>query len=441
MLRNFLFIAVFFINRRNYAPLLGVDATMIDAELGKVTVSGYVHPNILIKKLVKSGKHAELWTAPKNNPYAARNGPGNQFHDLQFENIGKPQKGGNGKGFNHDLNTKMGHKAPKSVRFDIPEYQFPGSDSEFSGSEDDDDGDSLELDFGRRPPSRTPTRGGGGGGGYGQQGKKDNRNGPGKKGKSSGGKSEKGGIFGLRLPFFGGFGRKKKGKNSSARKKGGGGGGAKAGCMRLEAIEFKNGKGMAATKNGSNNKLKGGGGGNNQTNGGKNSRGGGQYDNFQEIDIANHRKGGGGGGGYGGAGGGGFGGGMGAIGNYPVGHMGNNAMGPIGNYPIGPMSNNSFGSMGHYPAVSQMGNYQAAPGMPAPAPINGGYYPGAGPMAMNQQHYTGMMMGQPHQQFSGMLHPTAYGRPPPTADYALHRASDGYSNMFNDESTESCSIM
>ncbi|KAK7301922.1 hypothetical protein RJT34_12799 [Clitoria ternatea] len=47
--------------------ITGVFTTEIDAEQGKVTVSGNVDPNVLIKKLAKSGKHVELWGAPKSN--------------------------------------------------------------------------------------------------------------------------------------------------------------------------------------------------------------------------------------------------------------------------------------------------------------------------------------------------------------------------------------
>ncbi|GMP56582.1 hypothetical protein CsSME_00021010 [Camellia sinensis var. sinensis] len=70
----------------------GVYKTHIDSDLGKVTVSGNVDPNTLIKKLSKSGKHAELWGAPKAN---------NQ-KNMQTDNgkggSQKGQKGGGGGG-------------------------------------------------------------------------------------------------------------------------------------------------------------------------------------------------------------------------------------------------------------------------------------------------------------------------------------------------------
>ncbi|RVW53347.1 Heavy metal-associated isoprenylated plant protein 32 [Vitis vinifera] len=46
----------------------GVYTTIIDADQGKVTVSGCVDPATLIKKLVKSGKHAELWGSEGSKP-------------------------------------------------------------------------------------------------------------------------------------------------------------------------------------------------------------------------------------------------------------------------------------------------------------------------------------------------------------------------------------
>ena len=69
--------------------------TEIDAEQGKVTVSGNVDPNVLIKKLAKSGKHAELWGAPKGNSNNNQNNMANQFKNMQIDN-GK--SGANNKG-------------------------------------------------------------------------------------------------------------------------------------------------------------------------------------------------------------------------------------------------------------------------------------------------------------------------------------------------------
>ncbi|KAL0323556.1 UNVERIFIED_CONTAM: Heavy metal-associated isoprenylated plant protein 32 [Sesamum angustifolium] len=73
----------------------GVYTTKIDSEQGKVTVSGNVDPSTLIKKLIKNGKHAELWGAPKaNNNNNHHHQLNNQFKNLQIDN----GKGGNNKG-------------------------------------------------------------------------------------------------------------------------------------------------------------------------------------------------------------------------------------------------------------------------------------------------------------------------------------------------------
>ncbi|CBI26185.3 unnamed protein product, partial [Vitis vinifera] len=57
----------------------GVYTTKIDADLGKVTVSGNVDAATLMKKLNKAGKHAELWGAPKANNQ-------NQLNNHSFSN-------------------------------------------------------------------------------------------------------------------------------------------------------------------------------------------------------------------------------------------------------------------------------------------------------------------------------------------------------------------
>ncbi|KAJ8457910.1 hypothetical protein OPV22_030836 [Ensete ventricosum] len=79
----------------------GVYTTSIDAEQGKVTVSGNVDPATLIKKLAKAGKHAEL-LAPKGG---GNNNIGNQVQKPQPQggkgqqkDNGKAQKAGNGGG-------------------------------------------------------------------------------------------------------------------------------------------------------------------------------------------------------------------------------------------------------------------------------------------------------------------------------------------------------
>ncbi|PKA52715.1 hypothetical protein AXF42_Ash001696 [Apostasia shenzhenica] len=57
----------------------GVYKTTIDSQLQKVTVTGNVDADVLIKKLLKTGKHAELWPEKKpaaQNPVAGSPGAG-----------------------------------------------------------------------------------------------------------------------------------------------------------------------------------------------------------------------------------------------------------------------------------------------------------------------------------------------------------------------------
>ncbi|GKV27401.1 hypothetical protein SLEP1_g36574 [Rubroshorea leprosula] len=108
----------------------GVYTTSTDTEQGKVTVTGDVDPAVLIKKLEKSGKHAQLWAPQKG----FQNNLGHQFG--KGGNDSKPQKGGNNqqngchnfapqqmKGFPNELS-----KAPsKSIKFSLPADDFGAS--------------------------------------------------------------------------------------------------------------------------------------------------------------------------------------------------------------------------------------------------------------------------------------------------------------------------
>ncbi|POO02276.1 Heavy metal-associated domain containing protein [Trema orientale] len=91
----------------------GVFTIDIDADQGKVTVSGTADPAIIIKKLAKSGKHAELWGAPKSNQNNNQNQNhlANQLKNMQIDNgkggnnNNKSQKGG---GNNNNSQPKGG---------------------------------------------------------------------------------------------------------------------------------------------------------------------------------------------------------------------------------------------------------------------------------------------------------------------------------------------
>lgn len=139
----------------------GVYSVNIDAEQGKVVVTGNVDPGKLVKKLKSSGKHAELW-GPKGKMF-----PTNQFKNLPFDHSVAHSKGGGKDNHNNNKSHKGGkdhnkgggggghghghggqpqmfqfqNKGPnnfnlpakdhKSVKFNIPEEEFDYSDDEF----------------------------------------------------------------------------------------------------------------------------------------------------------------------------------------------------------------------------------------------------------------------------------------------------------------------
>ncbi|XP_030467059.1 heavy metal-associated isoprenylated plant protein 32-like [Syzygium oleosum] len=378
----------------------GVQNISIDAELGKVTVMGYIDPRTVIKKLIKSGKHAEIWRAQEKS-FHNQNQLNHQFKNMQIQfsnsNGGERdkyfQKGG-GNGFGHiqpkgskDM-MQMVPKAKKSVTFDLDE------DDEDYVSDDSlyDSDDDLELDLGSRTPRKPSPMGVAGA--YGQTGTKGMK------------KAKKGGIF--RIPMLGkGQGKKNEGKYGK--------GGKNDKCGGKNSKNSFNGgyPKQSGPKNGAINRNYGNGGG-----------GGKKMNSGFDIDFTNPGKG------RGGAGRGGGGSGYGApvpqIGNYPMGHQG------------------------------QMGNFPAVGGLPAPMAMNGGGYgPMAGPgNAYNQQHPMAMMMMMNQQSAHGneMLRPMPmmYGRPHPMMNYhqqpmpmvtTARGYSDPYTHMFSDENTESCSIM
>ncbi|XBH90968.1 hypothetical protein VPH35_082485 [Triticum aestivum] len=81
----------------------GVYQSSIDPEQGKVTVSGMVDPDTIIKKLTKAGKPAELW--------GSKAGMANQFQKLQLDGGGKGQaKDAGGKGQSKDAGGAKGQK-------------------------------------------------------------------------------------------------------------------------------------------------------------------------------------------------------------------------------------------------------------------------------------------------------------------------------------------
>ncbi|KAM7511737.1 hypothetical protein LguiB_010612 [Lonicera macranthoides] len=367
----------------------GVYTTTIDVDQGKVTVTGNVDPSILIKKLVKSGKHAELWgsqRAPNHNMMM-----NNQFKNMHIENVkggkdNKSQKGGKDQKAHHQIQQHgkgskdlkmmmMPSKDKKSVKFNLDD-----EDDFDDGFDDDDDlfndDDEDEFDGHHQPTKMMPMMGGA----HGPHGPNGMMNGHGTSGGNHGGNSnKKGGSFELPIQFKG-MGGKSEGKNGNGGKKGGGGGG------RVD----KNGGGNIKSGGG------GGGAGGGHLNGGGKNDGGHMMNNMQK-----------------------------GFHGMNVGPHGANGRNP-GNYPMG-----------------QMKNIPAVQGLPAQPAMNGGFYQGVGQgnpygqqhmaaMMMNQQQMNGATMYQP--MMYGRLHPAmSYGPPPPVNDNIAH--------IFSDENTNSCNIM
>ncbi|KAJ6816738.1 putative glycine-rich cell wall structural protein 1.0 [Iris pallida] len=159
----------------------GVYKTTIDSQQQKVTVTGNVEPETLIKKLVKTGKHAELWPEPKpSNPDSSINNNGG---------------GGGGKKKNKNMNKNSNNNNNNNKpneSSEEPETKEPEPDKGIASAAKPDDEQSEPTGESRKPdkkdtkPAPPPTEKPSGGGG----GKKKKK---GKKGSNGGGGGGSGG--------------------------------------------------------------------------------------------------------------------------------------------------------------------------------------------------------------------------------------------------------
>ncbi|XP_077243949.1 heavy metal transport/detoxification superfamily protein [Tasmannia lanceolata] len=108
----------------------GVYTVNIDAEQQKVTVSGNVDSATLIKKLVRAGKHAELWSKKSNQNQKSQQ----QQHCIKDNKNTKDQKQGLMKGLQAFKNQ---HKFPAFSSEEDDEYC----------DDDEDDDEEEELRF------------------------------------------------------------------------------------------------------------------------------------------------------------------------------------------------------------------------------------------------------------------------------------------------------
>ncbi|KAL2530691.1 heavy metal-associated isoprenylated plant protein 33-like [Forsythia ovata] len=434
----------------------GVYTTNIDAEQGKVTVSGNVDPATLIKKLAKSGKHAELWGVPKANNNQ-QNQLNNQFKNLQIDNGkgqnnknpsqngGNPQpKGGPQGGQNPQLQQLKGFqdlkippqfmkdmkmlppqfmkdlKIPvngkdqnqKSVKFNVPEID-ESDDGEFDYSDDDecDDDDEFDDEMDGVPLNKMkPAMGIGHGGvqmpkmmmnnmmnGQHPQFMKGGANGGNNGGNAGGNGKMMNDMMNGQHPQFmkGGANGGNNGGNAGGNGKKGGG----VGNIPMQGNVGANNDG----KGGANFGKKGGNGNNN---GGNQNQGGGKGGKNGGPQPQDGKNGGGNGGqnkngnnSNGGGGGAKKGGGMNDGFHGMPNMMAMNAggsMSQMGNMPMGqirPMGNPPMGN----PSMGQMGNFSAVQGLPTSA-MNGG---GGGFQGPGIEH----MAGNPYyqQQLAAMM--------------------------------------
>ncbi|XP_030536173.2 heavy metal-associated isoprenylated plant protein 32-like isoform X2 [Rhodamnia argentea] len=480
----------------------GVFKTTIDSEQGKVTVLGNVDPALLIKKLTKSGKHAEIWGAQKPNNINKNNNQShlsNQLKNMQIDNgkggggNNKAQKGGNNsnqpkggqhqqvpnlqqlqqlqqiKGFQDlklpqfkDLKTPFKDQSQKTVRFHLPEDDLCDDDFDDYDDDDDDDDDYDDefddaWDDARHPPSKMKPMMGSGQGLLGQNFMLNgmmNGNHPqmmnAQKGGNAGGNGGNNGYNGKKGSGGGGGGgvalpaQMSSGGNGGKKGKGGGGGGAGNQYQAGGGGGKNGGGGLPQDAKGGNNG--GSGGGSNNSNGKNGGGGGGDGGNYAGLNSMNN-------------------------GNFLMGGpkgmaMGNGNLGQMGgmNIPTGQMGNLSMGQMGGIPAVQ---------GLPTAGAGGGPYFQGASGQGvipgnpylqqqqqqlqqqqqqqqLQQQQYLAAVMNQQRAMGNERFQPMMYARPPPAVNYApppypypypYPPPGDQYAHIFSDENTSSCNVM
>ncbi|KAM3198182.1 hypothetical protein ACQJBY_073353 [Aegilops geniculata] len=146
----------------------GVYSVAIDVDNHKVTVTGSVDSETLIRKLTRGGKHAELWSHQKgnNNNQGHKGGGGggdqqkqqlqHQQQQKQAANVSKDGGGGKGNGGQKDQgklgggvgSLMQGLKAFKSQhsKHQLPELSSDDDDDMYD-DEDDEDDDEFDDEY------------------------------------------------------------------------------------------------------------------------------------------------------------------------------------------------------------------------------------------------------------------------------------------------------
>ncbi|XVE85385.1 hypothetical protein DITRI_Ditri17bG0086700 [Diplodiscus trichospermus] len=105
----------------------------MDAEQQKVTVSGSVDSGTLIKKLVRAGKHAEVWSQKSNQNQKQSN----CIKD-ERNNNNKGQKQGSSKGFSKGLEAFKNQQK-------IPTFSYEDDDDYMDDYDEEDEEDELQF--------------------------------------------------------------------------------------------------------------------------------------------------------------------------------------------------------------------------------------------------------------------------------------------------------
>ncbi|XP_028770898.1 heavy metal-associated isoprenylated plant protein 34 [Neltuma alba] len=452
----------------------GVYSVNIDADSGKVLVAGNMDPAKLIKKLKRSGKHAELWGGQRGNMYNQNYPPINQFKNMQIDptRMGKhnephkvmaknQQKGGGGHPphFQNQgaQNLMVPVKGQKSVKFNLPEEEdfdasddedldeFDDDDEEFDDYEDEEEDDEQVGHAHPLMPNKANMMGGMAmANGRGPHGPAMNFH------KANGGvNGKKGNAIDLAVQMKGKGGNKN--GNGGGKKKNEERGGIKKdkGGKRKAGGDKKNGKNSGGflgrllgfgkkSKKADSPNFKKNGAPNNKANGKEAKKSGARFeghkfkkldddddDGFQDFDIPMKPK----------------------PGNKGVRGNGNGMPGKTGHMPPPTAQRGPMDQMRNIPVP-------AVQGLPAAAGMNGGFYQGMQmqpprPLPYNpqQQQYMAMMMNQQqanmNQMYPGMMYgrpqaPMGYMPPPPMPS---HPMADPMTHVFSDENTESCTIM
>ncbi|KAI9073285.1 hypothetical protein K1719_043986 [Acacia pycnantha] len=116
----------------------GVYQVQLDAEQQKVTVSGSVDSETLIKKLVRAGKHAELWSSHQKTNQNQKQQKNNNCVTKDDNNNNKGQKQGGG--------VVKGLEAALKNQKKFPAFSSEDDDYYYDDDEEDDEDDD-ELRF------------------------------------------------------------------------------------------------------------------------------------------------------------------------------------------------------------------------------------------------------------------------------------------------------